>query len=98
MNVTGINSATAQYQPSIQSSFKKQSQDFKALQSALQSGDLTSAQQAFASLQKDRPNSTQAAATTSNASGQNSPLANDFQALQTALQTGDISSAQSAFA
>jgi hypothetical protein len=100
MNITGINSnsATDPYQVSTQNNFKKRAQDFKALQSALQSGDLTSAQQAFSSLLKDQQGSTQAATPASSTSGQTSPLQNDFQALQSALQSGDLSGAQSAFA
>jgi ribosomal protein S20 len=98
MNVSSINAATTAYQTSIQSTFKQRAQDFKALQSALQSGDLSGAQQAFATLQKDRQGSTQAAAGAGNASSQSSPMASDIQTLQSALQSGDLSSAQSAFA
>ena len=98
MNVSGINAATTAYQTSVQSSFKQDAQDFKALQTALQSGDVTSAQQAFASLQKDMQKSSPAAAATSTPSGQSSPISTDFQTLQTALQSGDLSGAQSAFA
>jgi len=98
MNVSGVNSATAPYQTSVQSSFKQRAQDFKALQTALQSGDMTSAQQAFASLQKDMPKSSQAAGTTSNPAGQPGQIGTDYQSLQSALQSGDLSGAQSAFA
>jgi len=89
----------AQYQPALRSGFKQRSQDFKALESSLQSGDLTGAQQAFADLQKDLPNSSQTtAATSSNASAPTGQLGTDFQALQSALQAGDLSGAQGAFA
>ena len=99
MNVSSVNSATAQYQTSIRSGFKQRSQDFKALESSLQSGDLSGAQQAFAALQKDLPNSSQTTgATSSNASTPTSQLSTDFQALQSALQSGDLSGAQGAFA
>ena len=96
MNVSGINSATTAYQTSVQSSFNQRAQDFKALQTALQSGDVTSAQQAFASMQKDMQNSSQAAGATSNPSGQSSQISTDFGTLQSALQSGDLSGAQSA--
>ena len=98
MNVSGINAATTAYQTSVQSSFNQRAQDFKALQTALQSGDVTSAQQAFASVQKDMQNAAQAAGATSNPSGQPSKIGTDFQTLQSALQSGDLSGAQSAFA
>jgi hypothetical protein len=98
MNVSGINSATTAYQTSVQDSFKQSAQDFKALQTALKSGDVTSAQQAFASLQKDMQSSFPAAGATSTPSGQSSPMSADFQTLQSALQSGDLSGAQSAFA
>jgi|ERR1035437_1083005 iron uptake system EfeUOB component EfeO/EfeM len=98
MNVSGVNSATTAYQTSVQSSFKQRAQDFKALQTALQSGDVTTAQQAFASLQKDMQTSSKAAGATSNQSSQTSQLGADFQTLQSALQSGDLSGAQSAFA
>ena len=76
------------YQPDVQSPWKNRAQDFKALQTALQAGDLSGAQQAFATLQKDQPASSQAAQA-ANAPSQNS---------QGALTSGDVSGAQQAFA
>jgi len=72
---------------------KQRNQDFKALQSALQSGDLTGAQQAFANFQQDAPSSSPAGKKT-----QNTQAVADFQSLQSALQTGDLNAAQKAFA
>jgi ribosomal protein S20 len=99
MTVSSVSSAQNTYQTDVQSAWKQRAQDFKALQSALQSGDISSAQQAFAALQKDQQSSSQATSATSatSATGQNSQLANDFQALQSALSSGDLSSAQQAF-
>ncbi|HWA82500.1 MAG TPA: hypothetical protein VG820_03640 [Fimbriimonadaceae bacterium] len=64
-------------------------QNFKALSSALQSGDLAGARKAFGALQANAPK---------NASAQNDPAAKDFDALGQALQSGDLGAAQKAFA
>lgn len=73
--------------------------DFQALASALNSGDLSGAQNAFAALQKDLPPGQQAGATGGqNDNSKNNPVATDFQNLSQALSSGDLSSAQSAFA
>ena len=98
MSVSSINANSYPYAPAAQSvNFQQRAQDFKALQTALQSGDLSSAQQAFSALQHDMPRLAQSA----NATSQTSPvsqLSQDFQSLQSALQSGDLSSAQQAFA
>jgi ribosomal protein S20 len=100
MTVSNVSSTVNPYQPDVQSPWKQRAQDFKALQSALQSGDLSGAQQAFAAFQKDMPASAQAAQTAqaNSASTPNSQGAKDFQALQSALGSGDLSGAQQAFA
>jgi outer membrane protein assembly factor BamD (BamD/ComL family) len=98
MNVSAINSASNPYQSSVQGVYQQRAQDFRSLQNALQSGDLSGAKQAFASLQSNAPNSTQAPGGAVNTSGQSSPFAKDFQTLQSALQSGDLSGAQNAFA
>lgn len=69
--------------------------DFNTLATALQSGDLTGAQKAFATLQQDMQNTgqTQSAQQTSQTSQQN----NDFNTLAKALQSGDLTGAQQAF-
>jgi len=92
MTVSSVSSSP--YQTNAPTPWQQRAQDFKALANALQSGDLTGAQQAFAALQKDQPGST----STTSASGQNSQASNDFQSLQNALQSGDLSGAQQAFA
>jgi len=97
MTINNVSSAASLYQTETQSPWKQRAQDFKALQSALQTGDLSGAQQAFATLQKDLPSS---APTTkpSSSSSQSTPASKDFQALQSALSSGDLSGAQQAFA
>ena len=97
MTVSSVSSTLNTYQPDVQSAWRQRTQDFKALQTALQSGDLSGAQQAFAAMQKDQQNSSQATQASS-ASSQNSQDAKDFQALQTAFSSGDLSGAQQAFA
>ena len=97
MTVSNVSSTLTPYQPVVQSPWQQRAQDFKALQSALQSGDLSGAQQAFAALQNNQQTSTQAA-NPSGASSPTSQLATDFQSLQTALQAGNLSGAQTAFA
>jgi hypothetical protein len=62
-------------------------QEFAALGQALQSGDLQSAQKAFAALNPSAASSTQAAQSSSKFSG-----------LAQALQSGDLAGAQKAFA
>jgi ribosomal protein S20 len=91
MNVTDVNSASNTYATQFQSQFKQRATDFKALGSALQSGDLAGAQTAFASLPKD---------SSSSASGTNpnSQATKDLEALKNALQSGDVAGAQQAFA
>lgn len=99
MNLTTISSAVPAYQPQVQSAFQQRAQDFKALQTALDSGDLSAAQQAFTALQQDRPNAAQnTQSSTNSAPTQPNQLGKDLQSLQSALQSGDIDSAQSAFA
>ena len=70
-------------------------QDLKALGSALQSGDLSSAQNAFAKLQKDAQNNPRLQKALAD---KNSPAGKDFQALQSALSSGNVGSAQKAYA
>lgn len=99
MTTSGISSSgTNPYQSSMRSEFKQRGQDFKALDSALQSGDLSGAQKAFAALQTDMQNIQSSRSQQGQGQQQNSPFANDFQALSDALNSGDVSAAQKAFA
>jgi hypothetical protein len=70
----------------MQSMFAKMKSDFKSLSDALQSGDLSDAQTAYATLQKDMP------------AGSANSSSNPLSAIGTALQSGNIAGAQQAFA
>ncbi len=96
MAISGVCSNANAYQPNVQSNFKQRQQDFQNLASALQSGDLTGAQNAFAALQKLQ----QGRQTQSGPQGDSStnPIRTDITALGKALQSGNISDAQTAFA
>jgi hypothetical protein len=73
-------------------------QDYLQLSSALQSGNLTGAQTAFAALEQalQTQSGTSAAATTTSGNS-NDPIANDLSALGQALSSGNLTQAQSAF-
>lgn len=84
----GPNSSTAPTS-AMQAEFKKMRTDFKALSTAMKSGDLAGAQKAYAALQLDQsnmPNQT------------NTPLGQDISNLGSALSAGDMTGAQKAFA
>jgi len=81
----------------MRSDLKQNSQDFKALKTALNSNDLSSATQAFSTLQKDIQKASSAAGGVS-PFDPNSPIGKDFKAIGDALQSGDLSTAKQAFA
>jgi hypothetical protein len=81
----------------MRSEIKQNSQDFKALRTALHSNDLAAATQAFASLQQDIQKASLATGGKS-LFDPASPIGKDFQALGDALKSGDISAAKAAFA
>jgi hypothetical protein len=82
-----------------QNPFQEIKQDFQQLASALQSGNLSGAQSAYANIQQLLQGSQGSSATnTSSTSTGSNTLQNDFLALGQALQSGDLSTAQSAFA
>lgn len=99
MNISNVSSTSVSWQNNIRNPWQQRRQDFKSLASALQSGDLNSAQAAFAAWQKDLPGNT----STSNSSdptspfGQNSQANADFKSLSDALKSGDVTGAQKAF-
>ena len=99
-SINGVSSAGSNYQTNAQSPWQQRANDFKALQSALQSGDLSGAQQAFANLQQDGQGFSPASAKTSTAaaSAVSSQGAVAIQALQSALSSGNLSAAQQSFA
>jgi hypothetical protein len=97
MSVSAVNAAQNSYWNTIQSKYNQPAQDFQGLSSAIQSGDLSTAQTALAAFQKDIQNNPQGPLATA-LSDSNSQISKDFQALQTALQSNDVSAAQTAFA
>ena len=91
MSVSGISSATGISQTNgTQARFKQVKNDFQQLGHALQAGDISAAQQAFAALQQLIPN-------LSTNNSQN-PLVADMNTIGKALQSGDLTTAKSAFA
>ena len=94
MSIDSISSKTTPLQPGDALNFRKARADFQALSSALQSNDLTGAQQDFASLEKDAPALASAVSSSPAVSG-TTPL-DSFKALSSSLQTGDLSGAKAA--
>src|SRR5271157_2454117 len=102
MSIPSVSSDPTVSQNYASNPFQQIRKDFTALKTSLTSGDLTGAQQAFATLQQDMQSiglagSSQQAATTT-ATQASSPLDADLNALGTALKNGDTSGAQQAFA
>ena len=92
MSITGVSQSPAQ--PALNTSLQQRNDAFNSLDQALGSGDLTSAQSAFSTLQSLAPQGGKAPA----AGGPNDPMAKDMAAVSSALQSGDMATAQSAFA
>ena len=101
MSVSSLSSTGNNPYPSLANVHKQKRQDFKALESAVQSGDLSGAQQALASFQQDIHSIQSARGTSANNSAgayTQNPITNDFAKLLSSVQSGDITSAQSALA
>ena len=79
------------------SGFSQESRDFKALQNAIQAGNLPSAKSAFAAFQLDVQNISPTSGG-GNPFNQKGPLAKDLQTVGSALQAGNVVNAQKAFA
>ncbi len=95
MSVSAISSSTGSSPVDWQIKAQQIKANFQALAQALQSGDLKSAQQAFATLQKDLP----AKSSTATASSASSTNPNDLMnTVGQALQSGNLGAAQQAFA
>jgi hypothetical protein len=92
---TSAISAAGLSQDVLLSSNPNQQPALQALQNSLASGDLSSAQSAFQTLESVLQNS---ATATGSSLSSNSQLSSDLTALETALGAGDLSTAQSAFA
>ena len=84
MSVDPISAAQSSSYPPIKN-------DFQSLSTALQNGNLTAAQNAYASIQSDQQNQQ------GPQPPPNSQIAKDFSALGDALSSGDLSGAQAAF-
>lgn len=102
MSIPSISSDPTVSQNYASNPFQQIRKDFTALKTSLTSGDLTGAQQAFATLQQDMQSAglaggSQQTATTT-ATQASSPLDTDLNALGAALKNGDTSGAQQAFA
>lgn len=92
MSISALSSTLVGDLSQQQNPFRQVRQDFRQLASALQNGDLTEAQSAYANIQQVLGTN----AGSSNSSGSNT-LENDFSALGQALSAGNLSQAQSAF-
>ncbi|MGO9200527.1 MAG: hypothetical protein ACLQM8_08305 [Limisphaerales bacterium] len=93
-SISAVSPAASLFRAGTQGYWQQLANGLAALQSALQSGDLWAAQQAFEALQ-------QSALQTPGAGSTSSPdirASSAFQALQNALSTGNLSAAQQAFA
>jgi hypothetical protein len=98
MTISGVSSCSS-YDPAMQqmsSRFAQARQAFDDLGNALQSGDLSDAQSAFAALTQIGADGSQGA-NASRPADPNNPIANDLSAVGQALQSGDLKAAQSAF-
>jgi hypothetical protein len=91
MSVSGVSGGYSSFQ---NNNFQTIKNDFSTLSQALQSGDLSSAQKAFADIEKNMSNGP-----AQNSQGtQNSQRTDAFNALGQALKSGDLAGAQKAFA
>lgn len=96
MNISSVSSTPNPYLTHRAESSQR-GQDFKALQNALKTGDLASAQTAFSAFQKDLQTASQNGGKRPPLDP-NSPAGKDIQALDTALKAGDIDGAKQALA
>ena len=98
MSISSINSgANPAYQAGPSGLFKQARQDFKAIENAVQSGDLAGAKQAVATFQQDQQNihnARGAAGGPSQSPQPDSQFKNMVSSLLTSIQSGDLTSAQ----
>jgi hypothetical protein len=95
-NISNVSGAINPYQPPSQDNLTQFVQDFKGIGSALNAGNLSTAQSALATFQQDLQGNLQTSA--NQPFGKNSQANNDYQSLTSALQAGDVKAAQTAFA
>ena len=99
-SISSINSTTNTNQlANQQNSFAQIAQNFQAIGSALQSGDLSSAQSSLTAFQQAVQGNSNSTSQTSSSQpfGKNSQANTDYQNLTSALQSGDLSTAQKAY-
>ena len=94
-SISSVSSVTNPYVPASQNGFGQTVQDFNAIGTALQSGDLSTAQTALTTFQQALQVST--SASTSQPFGKNSQANTDYQNLASSLQSGNLAGAQKAF-
>ncbi|MGO8763999.1 MAG: hypothetical protein ACLQSR_02555 [Limisphaerales bacterium] len=94
-SISSISSTTNLYQPANQNVGGQFVQDFQAIGSALQSGNLSTAQSALAAFQQDLQGNSQT--TSSQPFGTNTKANSDYQNLVTSLQSGDLTNAKQDF-
>ncbi|HUO34561.1 MAG TPA: hypothetical protein VMU43_06195 [Candidatus Acidoferrum sp.] len=90
MSVTGLSASSLYSAAGNQTGFQQIQQDFQQLGQDLQAGNLSQAQQDYATLTAALPANQQ--------QNNNNPIAQAFAQLGQALQSGDLSTAQQAFA
>jgi hypothetical protein len=95
-SISTVSSTTNPYLATNQNAFTQFVNDFNAIGNALQSGDVSTAQSALATFQRNLPGNSQSPS--SQPFGGNSQANTDYNSLAGALQSGDLSGAQQAFA
>jgi ribosomal protein S20 len=94
-NISSLSATTSTDPTANQIPMSQLVQSFKAVSSALQSGDLSSAQSAFSTFQQALQGNSSAAS--AQPFGKNSQANTDYQSLTSSLQSGNLASAQKAF-
>ena len=94
-SIYGTFSATNSYQATNFSAFTQFVNDFNAIGSALQSGNLADAQSTLAEFQQDLPGQSQ---TTNQPFGNDTQANSDYQKLAGALKAGNLAEARQAYA
>lgn len=96
-SISSVLSSNPAYQNYNTSNVQQTVQDFQALGSALQSGDVSSAQSALTTFQQALATATNSQSSSSQPFGKNSQANTDYQSLASALQSGNLTTAQQAF-
>ena len=94
MSISGISDSTNSYQNNM-SQLQSVGQDFSGLSTSLASGDLTAAQNAFATLLQDLGNTNVQA---SQQTGASSQISTDLTTLSSALSSNNLAASQKAYA